>query len=548
MTWSDMRRFLALWCALALAAAGAWAQEVPPSAGLGDERERTVAELSERVASLTRAIAFVEEAIPLATPEEQPAQLERLEAMRAELEQRHRALHRLVTGLEPRYVEASSDDAQVLWEDEARALLSPLFTELREATELPRRIERLRRRIDFFNARMPQIDYALVSAAEAMHAAENPGTKAALDRVRLDWLAKRKETLERLAITRVELSRIEGEKSSVSEAGRTLLDLIANARARVLVQALFGFLASLLAAHVLLRVLLALPRVRRAVRDEAGLRALGLVVYVGGAVVAISVVLAVLYRSGDWVLLTLAVVLLIAVLVAGRSTVPSYWREVRLLLNTGPVRAGERVTYQGVPWRVRSLNLTTWLENPAFPVGNWVRLPLSALDGLLSRPCAAEEPWFPTQRGDFVVWDGQAAEVTRQGPEFVELRRDRSVITLPTADFLSAAAPNLSHGFRHRVLLRLDPQHQKEAGREIPTRVEELVRQAVLAHPASVHLLGISAAFEAIGAWSLDVEVEADFAGAAAAQWEELLELVQVTILEACVAEGWVMARSDYGR
>jgi hypothetical protein len=41
---------------------------------------------------------------------------------------------------------------------------------------------------------------------------------------------------------------------------------------------------------------------------------------------------------------------------------PSFIREVMLLLNIGAVREGERVVYNGIPWLVKTLNLYQYLR------------------------------------------------------------------------------------------------------------------------------------------------------------------------------------------
>ncbi len=509
---------------------------------------RTVDELVARVVSLSEAIRVVEEAERQASPEDIDELREKLDGMRTELRARQRGLHRLITGMEPRFIDIAGEDADVEWEDEARALLSPLFLEFREATELPRRVGRLRRRVAFLQSSLPQIEHAMVNAAEAMHTAPDEPSRKALDAIRKDWLTKRDEIAERLEITRVELSRLEEEQSGVGEAGTRLWRLLKQDRTQRLALALLAFLATFLSSHLVHRVLARVPLLRRIVGDGMGMRVIGLTVHLLGSVGAVSILLIVLYSSGDWVLLTLAVVVIVSLALGARSAAPRFLREIALLLNAGAVRQGERIVWNGVPWRVQSLQLTTTLSNPAFPEGQTIRLPLRALDELVSRPGGDDEPWFPTRLWDWVEWDGLAAQVTRQGPEFVELDRDRSKITIPTPEFLAASPTNLSEGFRHRVVLKLDRRHEKDAPQAIPERLTELLLSKVASHPSGKHLVTLGASFEAISSWSFDIEVEADFTGAAAAHWEELMELIQRGVLEACLSEGWTIARSDYVR
>jgi|GEM_PF-2725501 len=505
-----------------------------------------IEELAERVAALDVQVTTLAASINGLDGEARVLVEEQLAVARTSRAIQQRALHRLVTGMEPRYMDIRSDDSEVMWEDEARALLSPLFVEFREATELPRRVGRLRRRATFLRSSLPQIEHAMVKAAEAMHTAPTPESQEVLREMRAQWLAKRDETKERLAITVVELSQIEAEHASMKNAGTRLWNLMTEKRTQRFALAVVAFLVTFLTSHMLHRMLSRLPFLRRLIGEDIGMRVFALSVHLLGTVGAVGVLLLMLYSSGDWVLLTLSIVGLVSIALGARSAAPRFLREIQLLLNAGPVRQGERLVWNGVPWRVQSLQLTTILSNPAFSETSIVRLPLRSLDSLISRPGADDEPWFPTAVGDVVEWDGLAAQVTRQGPEFVELIRDRSRITVPTPEFVASSPTNLSQGFRHRVVLKLDRRHDKEAAHAIPERLETLVRAAVAEHPSGEHMNQLLVSFEAISSWSLDLELEADFDGAAAGDWEELMELVQRSVLTACVSENWTMARSDY--
>ena len=104
----------------------------------------------------------------------------------------------------------------------------------------------------------------------------------------------------------------------------------------------------------------------------------------------------VLYVLGDWLILAIIMVFLVGVLFALRNSLPRYMHEVRLLLNLGPVREGERVIYQSLPWRVSRLNIYSSLVNPSL-TGGIIRLPLSEMLQLVSRRWSRDEPWFSNE-------------------------------------------------------------------------------------------------------------------------------------------------------
>jgi hypothetical protein len=71
------------------------------------------------------------------------------------------------------------------------------------------------------------------------------------------------------------------------------------------------------------------------------------------------------------------------------------------MLNIGSVREGERLLLEGVPWKVENIHVFCSLFNPT--LGMHLRLPIEQIVGMVSRPYAPEEPWFPCKKGDWVV-------------------------------------------------------------------------------------------------------------------------------------------------
>lgn len=74
--------------------------------------------------------------------------------------------------------------------------------------------------------------------------------------------------------------------------------------------------------------------------------------------------LIVFYLRSDLLLLVLAILALVVLGLGLRQTLPRYLTEIRLLLDVGPVRTGERVIYNGVPLQVKSINVYSVLRNP----------------------------------------------------------------------------------------------------------------------------------------------------------------------------------------
>ena len=559
-----MRLLATLLLAILLSPASARAQEeVPPEAEptvtpavepddeTGDEsdgeaiqdngRREMFESVVQRIESLEAAIPALERVRELHTDPISAAEVsDKLVELRDDLRRNRADLNRLVSRLDPRYADEPTDTA-IRWEDEAQELLSPVLSGIKQATVRPRRIEQLRSRIVNDENRIVQIDQAVLNATEAMNVARTEAARAEIGSVRAFWLEEQRELQEQLKLASFDLNQAQKERGGFGDASRAFFQLFFRSRGRNGLMALAIFLSVFLLLKILHRLLLGAMRVSEARRNTMGMRLLELGVYIVGTGGAIASALVVLYVSGDWVLLTIAAVLIVGLLWGARSGLPRFWREVQLLLNVGPVRQGERLVWEGVPWRVRSLHIITILENPALP-DTFVRLPLAVLTELTSRPAGADEPWFPTEVGDFLIWQDRAARVLNQGPEFVVLELDRSRLTLPTGEFLAAGAANLSRGFRHRVSVTLDYRHQKIVTTTVPGRLKEHVASALAADPYGKHLLSLNCDFDAASASSLDLEIEADFDGAAADRWEPLTEIIQAAAVDACNAEGWEIA------
>lgn len=495
----------------------------------------------QRINTLEAAIHALETARSQHTDPASIAEVsERLVELRADLERSRGDLNRLISRLDPSYAEEPLDSA-IRWEDEAQELLSPVLSGIKQATVRPRRIETLRSRITHDENRIQQIDQAVVNATEAMSQARTEPAREEIAQVRAFWESEQVKLQNQLKLARFDLDQAQKERGSLGDASRAFFKLFFRSRGRNGILALVIFLSVFLLLKVLHRLMLGAMRVSEDRRSTLSMRLLELAVYVVGTAGAVVSALVVLYVSGDWVLLTIAAILIVGLLWGARSGLPRFWREVQLLLNVGPVRQGERLVWEGVPWRVRSLHVITILENPALP-DTFVRLPLATLTELSSRPAGPDEPWFPTEIGEFLIWNDRAARVLTQGPEFVVLQRDRSQIDVPTAEFLGASITNLSRGFRHRVVVTLDYRHQKIVTTTAPQRLREHVATAIAADPYSEHLLHLACDFDAANASSLDLEIEADFDGAAADRWEKLVELIQAAAVDACNAEGWEIA------
>ena len=101
----------------------------------------------------------------------------------------------------------------------------------------------------------------------------------------------------------------------------------------------------------------------------------------------------VFYMVEDWVLFSLGILLLLGIGLTLRRALPRYWQQVQLFLNVGSVREGERIFMDGLPWKVRAINIFSMLENPDAEISQRVRM--DDLVDQKSRPLKQDDPWFP---------------------------------------------------------------------------------------------------------------------------------------------------------
>lgn len=256
--------------------------------------------------------------------------------------------------------------------------------------------------------------------------------------------------------------------------------------------------------------------------------------------VALLAVILVFYVRGDWLLLTLVVIFLIGVAWAGKTALPPYLEQIRMILNLGSVREGERVVYNGLPWKVSSLGFFSTFTNPGLQ-GGMMRMPIRDVMGMISRPLAQKEVRFPTEADDWVILsDGTYGKTITQTPDqVVVLRLGGSLKTYPTADFLELAPENLSHGFRLSVTFGIDYRHQAECTASVPEIFRAALTAALLKAYGREAVRSVQVEFSAAASSSLDYAILADFDGSVAHRHAALQRMIQRVCVDVCNEQGW---------
>jgi hypothetical protein len=241
------------------------------------------------------------------------------------------------------------------------------------------------------------------------------------------------------------------------------------------------------------------------------------------------------------VLLGLLIILLVGAAWALQKSLPAYLTEAKLMLNLGPVREGERLLYNGLPWHVESLNFYATLVNPLLQ-GGTLRIPVRTLVDSYSREFHPEEPWFPARTGDHILLDDQTfGQVLTQTPECVQLQVLGAVKTYGVADFLAKNPLDLSlRGFTLVVTVGLDYRHQDRIG-DIRSQLERDLRDGLAQSVAAPFLGSFALDFKEASSSSLDFIAIAGFTAAAAENFYAFQRLLQRLVVDACNARGLVL-------
>jgi hypothetical protein len=185
------------------------------------------------------------------------------------------------------------------------------------------------------------------------------------------------------------------------------------------------------------------------------------------------------------------------------------------------------------------------LVNPALEGGE-LRLTLSDALELRSRAFTPDEPWFPTQKGDWLILGEQTlGQVVLQTPETVRVRfLDGSYRTFCTPDFLAQSLTILTHGFGIQVRFGLDRQHHDRITREIPAQLAAWLQEVLEREGYTDDIQHLTVQFEEAGSTTFTLSVFVDCVGAAAPRSPVLRRAIQRLCVEACADYGWVLTFS----
>lgn len=529
--------------ALLLFASPALAQKkpdaMPPPADVTKNLE-TLESLVPAVQTAEKDLAALRAELAKAPTDEAKKEItERVDAHRERLRQLRENFRIVATGVEDKaYLSAAEEEAT--FDNEFRDLLKPLFNGLREATAKPREMEELRSELRTWIERQKVAQAALGRVQTALAAVEDGGVKKELESARKLWSSRLDEATSETETLSRQIEEREKNTPSAWDAISGMFSDFWRSRGLNLLMAFGIALGVYVLTRRSYRIVRKISPLHR--RKGGGLmaRSADLIVAAASVVLGVFAATLVFYLKGDWLMLAITIIFLIGLLWASKRALPPYIEQIKVILNLGSVRQGERLIYEGIPWRVDALHMYCDFSNPDLTGGS-MRLPVKELLGLHSRPSDPKEPWFPTKENDWVkLDDGCFGKVIQQTPDqVVVLRLGGSLKTYPTSDFIEQCPENLSRGFRVATTFGVGYGHRGIATDQVPQMLQEAILRYLVEVLGREQVRSVKVEFKAAAASSLDYIILADFSGEAASRQAALERMIQQACIEVCNEQDW---------
>lgn len=532
--------FLAAWLfmlqpILAQAQEGTVEAPAAPSLSTLDTLESFIAlqqQLKRDIKALNREIAGT------SSESEKAALMQQLEQLKSDLKTTSNNFENIAAGVDIATLRGEPQEEFNL-QREVFALLRPAIDEMKEMTSRVRQKSELKKKIAFFQERLPIIEGALSNIGGLIDSAKEKRVITSLRDIQSQWAKQQAFMQSELQAAQLQLQKLTESETSLAEASQSYLKSFFQKRGLYLAIALgvvIGIvLLSRLSAAAMYRYLPGF----RAKHRSFKVRLVELLHRVFTMLFAILGPMVVFYSVEDWVLFSLGILLLLGIAWTLRQTIPRYWSQIQLFLNIGSVREGERLSLEGLPWRVEQINVYSVLVNPTAGISQ--RVPIDELVDMKSRPSDAAEPWFPCSREDWVILDnGVRGKVVGISHELVQLvERGGARVTYQMGDFLGLSPRNLSANFRIKETVGISYALQHQSTGEIPEKLQEYLQRRLEEEGYGEKLLNLRVEFATANSSSLDLVVIADFSGDQGPLYNRLRRAIQRWSVDACSEYGW---------
>lgn len=513
-----------------------------PNKTVRDERLDSLRAIAEPLSAASTELKKLQAELKAATSEDAKQEIQaRIDVERQRTNQLRGNFRDILGGSEAAEFESKESEKQGV-QDQISELIQPLLSEMHNATSEPRELDALRKELDAATDREQKADAVLQRITDLINASEDAFVISELESAKKLWTGRQSDTTGQIAVFKSQVEDRTRNKKSMWETLSTGLSRFFKSRGMNLLLAaligIIGFIATRKVYSWLRRV----SPVHRKGSENLTSRLSDIFAMALAVVVAVSGIILVFYIRGDWLLLTLAVIFLIGIAWAGKTAIPPYLEQIRMILNISSVREGERVIYNGLPWKVSKLGFFTTLTNSSIQ-GGLLRVPIRDIMGMISRPITNKEVWFPTEPDDWAILsDGTYGKTIVQTPDqVVLLRLGGSIKTYPVLEFLSKSPENLSHGFRISSTFGIDYTHQKDSTNSIPEIFQSALNNSLIHEYGKEQIRSIKVEFASASTSSLDYEILADFDGSLASKLNIIKRRIQKVCVDVCNEHEWVI-------
>lgn len=406
---------------------------------------------------------------------EDPDHRESLEITLAQLNQQKRNFEKMferaaLGGLEVELYNVAGNEEEEIqqydWQKELIKIVQPVFSSLQNLTESQRKRDFIRTTRAELEQNVLAIDEALLHLEEIDRSQLSQASLKQLNKIHSSWELKRAYYENQLELVNLQYREIEKEGTLTERVLHGIWSFITN-QGKVLLISLGAFFGLLYIFSWVLRRIVA--NHEKKVRTHPNVkkttliwRVILLVYELFSYVIAFAALLVILHSSGDMVLFGFAILLLLAMAIGLRNSIPAYFNRLRTFLNMGLAREGERVVYQGIPWEIEHINLYfVFLFNPLLDNGR-IRLTIDCLEDMVSRDVPHDEAYYPTVAGDTVLVDGIYAKIARQTPETVYLNSYGTLFEYGTEEFAARKPMNITAGYIASTQFVLDRSHRHD--------------------------------------------------------------------------------------
>ncbi|MHC5225785.1 hypothetical protein [Ignatzschineria sp. LJL83] len=370
------------------------------------------------------------------------------------------------------------------WQQEILQILQPFFAQMQRATEKTQQIDLLHEEQKELQKKISLAKSGL-NTLETIHSDElNDNSQKLLTKVNDEWSDRLKSLEHQESIVQLKLLDLTDNRHFFRKFIDNLWDFVTHEG----IALLFAFAISISTYYGISKLIILFTHYQR--KDKLRVvdfkwRLTLLILQAINILSALMIFLVILHTTGNIMLFGLAALLLLFIVISFRNTIPNYIHRLRVFLNLGQAREGERVIYNEIPWEISKINLyNVYLTNPLLDNGE-LRVTIDLLDKIYSRHTNTDELWFPSRKGDFLLLpDKRIVNVIRQTPESVYLDHNSSTIVMPTAEFYKLKFSNLSRGYNLTLNFTLEdsPEHRLSF-----TDVESTISAGIIKEMEKMH-------------------------------------------------------------